>query len=160
MQADAPAAPAGYAPHEIRTGEPTRSARLKWVVVVEETMPEGRAVNAAVCVAAATGQAVPGLLGPDAKDAAGDCHPGLPWAGCTILAASSSQLAAIRRKAVATAGVFVADMPSVAQNTRVYDEYLEQVSTTGTDQLSYYAVSVIGPRNTIDKMVRKLALLT
>lgn len=160
MQTDAPTAPVGYAPQEIRTGEPTRSARLKWVVVVEETLPAGRAVNAAVCVAAATGQAVPGLLGPDAKDAAGDCHPGLPWAGCTILAAASSQLVAIRRKAVTTAGVFVADMPGVAQSTRVYDEYIEQVSTTDTDQLSYYAVSVIGPRNTIDKMVRKLALLT
>jgi hypothetical protein len=159
VQTDASAAVVGYAPEEIHTGEPTRSARLKWVVVVDETLPAGRAVNAAVCVAAATGQAVPGLLGPDAKDAAGDCHPGLPWAGCTILAASSSQLAAIRRKAVTTAGVFVADMPSVAQSTRVYDEYLEQVSTTDTDQLSYYAVSVIGPRNTIDKMVRKLALL-
>jgi len=72
----------------------------------------------------------------------------------------STQLAAIRSKAVATAGVFVADMPSAAQSTRVYDEYLEQVSTTGTDQLSYCAVSVTGPRNTVDKMVRKLALLT
>lgn len=163
MQTDAPAAPAGYPPHEIRTGEPTRSARLKWVVVVEETLPAGRAVNAAVCVAAATGQAVPGLLGPDAKDAAGECHPGpairgLPWAGCAILAASSSQLAAIRSNAAA--GVLVANMPSLAQATRVHDEYLEQVSTTGTGQLSYYAVSVVGPRNTIDKMAGKLALLT
>jgi hypothetical protein len=159
VQTDASAAVVGYAPQEIRTGEPTRSARLKWVVVVEETLSAGRAANAAVCVAAAAGQAVPGLLGPDAKDAAGDCHPGLPWAGCTILAASSSQLAAIRSRAVATAGVFVADMPSVAQSTRIYDEYLEQVSTADTERLNYYAVSVIGPRNTIDKMVRKLALL-
>jgi hypothetical protein len=69
---------------------------------------------------------------------------GLPWAGCPILAASSSQLAAIRSNAAA-AGVLVANMPSLAQATRVHDEYLEQVSTTGTGQLSYYAVSVVGP---------------
>jgi hypothetical protein len=159
VETDAPETAVGYAPHEIRTAEPTRTARLKWVVIVDETLPAGRVVNAAVCVAAATGQAVPGLLGPDAKDGDGVCHPGLPWAGCAILAASSSQLAAIRSKAQVTAGVFVADMPSLAQSTRVYDEYLEQVSTTDTDELEYYAVSVIGPRNTIDKMVRKLALL-
>jgi hypothetical protein len=68
----------------------------------------------------------------------------------------------VRRRAptAAAAGVFMADMPSLAQATRVYDEYLQQVSTTGTGQLRYYAVSVIGPRNTIDKMVSKLALLT
>jgi hypothetical protein len=35
---------------------------------------------------------------------------------------------------------------SLAQSTRVYDEYLEQVSVTGTDELEYYAVSVPGPR--------------
>lgn len=61
--------------------------------------------------------------------------PGLPWASCAILAASSSQLAAIRSNAAA-AGVLVANMPSLAQATRVHDEYLEQVSTTGTGQLS------------------------
>lgn len=159
MQTDPSETVVRSAPDEIRTAEPTRTARLKWVVIVDQTLPAGRMVNAAVCVAAATGQAVPGLLGPDAKDGDGDCHPGLPWAGCAILAASSSQLAAVRSQARGTAGVFVAGMPSLAQSTRVYDEYLEQVSTTDTDELEYYAVSVIGPRNTIDKMVRKLALL-
>ena len=48
----------GYAPDEIRTDEPTRSARLKWVVIVDEALPAGRAVNSAVCVAAATSAAV------------------------------------------------------------------------------------------------------
>ncbi|GII51733.1 hypothetical protein Pth03_01220 [Planotetraspora thailandica] len=149
--------PVGYAPEEILTGEPTRSARLKWVVVVDETLPAGRIVNAAVCVAAATGAAVAGLLGPDAKDASGHVHPGLPWAGCTILAAPPSKLAEIRARADAAEGVFVADMPDLAQATRVYDEYLEQVSASA--ELGYYAVSVIGPRKTVDGIVRKLSLL-
>jgi hypothetical protein len=152
------AAPAvGYAPEEILTGEPTRSARLKWVVVVDEALPAGRIVNAAVCVAAATGAGVPGLLGPDAKDAAGDLHPGLPWAGCTILAASSSQIAEIRAKAAAEEGVYVADMPGLAQRTRVYDGYLEQMSAA--EELDYCAVSVIGPRKRVDGIVRRLSLL-
>lgn len=157
MGVDQSASMIGYAPNEILTGEPTRSAKLKWVVVVDSALPAGRIVNAAVCVAAATGATVPGLLGPDAKDAAGECHPGLPWAGCSILAASSAQIAAIRAKAGAAEGVLVVDMPSLAQSTRVYDEYLAQMSTA--DELSYYALSVIGPRNKVDKIVRKLPLL-
>ena len=127
------------------------------MIVVDAALPPGRAVNAAVCVAAATSVEVDGLLGPDGKDADGLSHPGLPWAGCTILAASSEQLRELREKAAESEGVFVADMPSAAQHTRVYDEYLEQLG--GDDRLDYYAVSLVGPRNRIDKLVKKLSLL-
>ena len=147
----------GFRPDEIRTGESTRSAKLKWVIVVDSALPAGRAVNAAVCVAAATSTGVEGLLGPDGKDADGSIHPGLPWAGCSILAADAEQLRELRAKVSVTDDVFVADMPAAAQNTRVYDEYLEQLASA--DQVAYYAVSVVGPRNRIDKLVKRLELL-
>ena len=151
--------PVGFEPEEVRTGEPTRSARLKWVIVVDSGLPAGRAVNAAVCVAAATGTAVAGLLGPDATDADGSAHPGLPWAGCTILGAASEELSALRVRAAESGGVYVADMPAAAQQTRVYDEYLDQVSALTAEALSYNAVSLVGPRNRIDKLVKRLSLL-
>ncbi|MFS0706045.1 DUF2000 domain-containing protein [Cellulomonas sp. 179-A 9B4 NHS] len=149
----------GFAPDEVRTGEPTRAARLKWVVVVDEAMPAGRAVNAAVCVSAATAAGVDGLLGPDAVDAAGSAHPGLPWAGCAVLAAPADRLAAIRARAAASPRVFVADMPVAAQATRVYDEYLDAVAGAPGDALAYHAVSIVGPRNRVDKIVGRLPLL-
>jgi len=149
----------GFLPDEVDTAAPTRAARLKWVVVVDESLPTGIAANAAICTAAATAAGVTGLLGPDAVDADGSTHPGLPWAGCSVLRASGEQLAAIRAKAAASEGVFVADMPAAAQLTRVYDEYLETVAGTASDALPYYAVSVVGPRNRVDKIVGRLALL-
>ncbi|WP_305789195.1 DUF2000 domain-containing protein [Symbioplanes lichenis] len=149
----------GFTPDEIRTDEPTRSARLKWVVVVDEALPPGRAANAAICVAAATATSVTGLIGPEAKDADGAVHPGLPWAGCTVLGAPAARLGEIRAKAAATLGVFVADMPVNAQATRVYDEYLRQVTEAAGADLAYHAVSLVGPRNRIDKLVHRLALL-
>jgi hypothetical protein len=152
-----PGAEVGYAPEDISTGAPTRSARLKWVIIVDSALPAGPAANAAVCVSAATAQAVPGLLGPDGKDANGSVHPGLPWAGCSILAAPAAELSAIRDRAVSSAGTFTADMPSAAQHTRVYDEYLGQLA--GMEQISYYAVSIVGPRNRVDKLAGKLPLL-
>jgi Spy/CpxP family protein refolding chaperone len=147
----------GFEPDEVRTDEPTRSARLKWVIVIDRALPPGRAVNAAVCVAASTSNAVDGLLGPDGKDAAGSAHPGLPWAGCTILAATGEQLHELRDKATAAEDVFVADMPAAAQQTRVYDEYLQELGAAA--QIDYYAVSLVGPRNRIDKYVKRLSLL-
>ncbi|GIG27834.1 DUF2000 domain-containing protein [Cellulomonas marina] len=151
--------PVGFAPDEIRTAEPTRSARLKWVVVVAEELPPGRAVNAAVCVAAATSRAVTGLLGPDARDADGSVHPGLPWAGCTVLVAPAAALVALRAKAAAAADVFVADMPEAAQTTRVYDEYLAAVAGATGEDLGLLAVGVVGPRNRVDRIVGRLPLL-
>ncbi|MDN4598655.1 DUF2000 domain-containing protein [Leifsonia virtsii] len=149
----------GFRPDEVDTSAPTRSARLKWVVVVDESLPAGLAANAAICTAAATAAGVAGLLGPDAVDADGSTHPGLPWAGCSVLRASAAQLAAIRAKAAAADDVFVADMPAAAQQTRVYDEYLAAVTATEGEALPYYAVSVVGPRNRVDRIVGRLALL-
>lgn len=149
----------GFHPDEIDTGAPTRSARLKWVIVVDETLPTGVAANAAICAAAATATGVEGLLGPDAVDSDGHTHPGLPWAGCSVLRASAEQLTAIHAKARAADGVFVADTPTAAQSTRVYDEYLDAVAATPTDALPLSAVSVVGPRNRVDKIVGRLPLL-
>lgn len=149
----------GFAPEEIDTAAPTRSARLKWVVVVQQDLPAGRAVNAAACVAAAIGAGVQGLLGPDAVDADGSAHPGLPWAGCSVLSAPAAQLAAIRAKAAGTDGVLAVDMPEAAQLTRVYDEYLEVVGDTVSDALNPLAVALVGPRNRVDRIVGRLPLL-
>jgi hypothetical protein len=127
--------------------------------VVDGSLPPGRAVNAAVCTAAATESAVTGLLGDAATDADGNAHPGLPWAGCTVLTADAATLRTIRTKAAARPDIFVADMPAAAQHTRVYTEYLGAVGKTKADDLDYYAISLVGPRNPVDKIVGKLPLM-
>ena len=151
--------PIGFTDDEIDTSAPTRAARLKWVVVINDSIPAGRAVNAAVCVAGATVAAVGGLLGPDAVDAAGHTHPGLPWAGCSVLTADAETLRAIRAKGEAHEATFVADMPEAAQTTRVYDEYLGAMSSSEAEGIEYLAVSLVGPKNRIDKVVGRLPLM-
>jgi hypothetical protein len=149
----------GFSPEEIRTDQSTRQARLKWVVVVDEALASGRAVNAAICVASTTSVAVTGLLGPEAFDASGTAHPGLPWAGCSILAASGQRLTEIHAAAAELDEVFVAGMPAQAQSTRVYDEYREQLADLKPEELRFCAVSLVGPRKRIDKLVHRLPLL-
>jgi hypothetical protein len=149
----------GFADDEISTGESTRNARLKWVVIVDASLPAGRQVNAAVCVAAATATHVRGVLGPDGVDADGGAHPGLPWAGCSILSARPEEMVALREKAVAADGMFVADMPAAAQETRVYDEYLRVLAKTPATDLGDFALSIVGPKNAVARLVKKLPLL-
>ncbi|MCS7477324.1 DUF2000 domain-containing protein [Umezawaea endophytica] len=146
-------------PHEIRTDLPTRNARLKWVMVVDTALGAGLLANAAVCMAAAVGNAIPTLLGPGTTDASGTHHPGLPWTGCSILAGDSVTVGEVRAKAMTREGLLVVDMPEQAQTSRVYDEYLAAVASTEAADLTYYAVSIVGPRNKVDKLVGKLSLL-
>jgi len=159
MTTQAEMARIGFAADQIDQSAGTRDLPYKWVVVVDETLPAGRAVNAAVCVASATVQHTTGLLGESAVDADGSVHPGLPWVGCTVLGATPTRLTEIRAHAAAQPGVVVVDMPTQAQHTRVYDDYLLGVRHTRGADLSYYAVSLFGPRKVIDKAVKGLRLL-
>ncbi|WP_405962364.1 DUF2000 domain-containing protein [Streptomyces sp. NBC_00723] len=149
----------GFAPEEVDFTMSTRRARLKWVVVVDADLPPGRAANAAICAAAPTVASIPGLLGTDATDAEGTMHPGLPWAGCSVLVADSATLRAIRAKAASRTDTFVADVPAAAQSTRVYGDFIAAVGKTRTADFDYCAVSIVGPRNPVDKIVGKLPLM-
>ena len=150
----------GFAPNEVDLSLSARAARLKWVVVVNSGLPVGLAANAAVCVTAATAAAVPGLLGIDVADAEGAMHPALPWVGCPVLTADTATLQGIRARAAGYPDTFVADMPGVAQRTLVYAEYAAVVSKTGAQQMNYSAVSIVGPRNRVGKIVGQLPLMS
>lgn len=147
------------AAEDIRTDLATREAPLKWVIVVDGQLPAGPIANAVACLAAAVGKALPNLVGPAGRDASGTEHAGLPWAGCTVLAADSATVRAIRAAAVRRSELHVADMVDVAQQVRVYDGYLARLAETAADELTYQAVSIVGPRNTVGKLTRRLPLL-
>jgi hypothetical protein len=42
----------------------------------------------------------------------------------------------------------------------VYDEYLDQLSVATAEQLSYQTVSLVDPRNRVDKILGRLSLLS
>lgn len=148
-----------FATDEITTNESTRAARLKWVIIVDKTTPPGRMVNAVACVSASTGALVDGLIAHGGPDASGSEHPGLPWAGCSVLAAGAEQLLNVRTKAIAVEGMLVVDMPLAAQTNRVYDGYLAELERTASTELSLTAISLVGPRSEMDAIVKRLSLL-
>jgi hypothetical protein len=149
----------GFAADEVRTSESTRSSRLKWVIVVDSTLPPGQIVNAAACVAAATAPAITGLLADGGTDADGTVHAGLPWSGCTILAAGTEKLRQVRDQAGGRDDLLVVDMPRAAQETRVYDDYLNRLATLAGSEIDYAAVSLVGPRKRVDRIVGGMGLL-
>jgi len=55
--------------------------------------------------------------------------------------------------------VLLVDMPAAVQAHRVYDHYLAEFASTGPADLNVCAFSLVGPRNRVDKITRKLHLL-
>lgn len=45
------------------------------------------------------------------------------------------------------------------QHTRVYADYLATLEEAPADGIDYYAVSIVGPRKRVDKIVGKLPLM-
>lgn len=149
----------GWSDEEVLIAEPTRNSRLRWVIAVSADAAPGEAANAVACVAAQAGRSIRGLLGPSGTDADAGPHPGLPWAGCTLLTASPTALTDLRLKALAAGDVLVCGMPASAQTNRVYAEYLDELSRTPSTQLDLRALSLFGPKNRISKLTGKLELL-
>jgi hypothetical protein len=144
---------------DVRTDLPTRDVPIKWVTLVDAELNRGLVVNAAACTAAAVGRAIPAVIGPGGEDAVGTYHPGLAWIGCSVLAGTATSLKEIRAKAITKQSVLVVDMVAIAQQVRVYDGYLERLAKADEPDLNYLAVSLVGPRNVVDKLVGGLSLL-
>lgn len=154
-----PPPPPVLADADVRTDQPTRTAKLKWVVVVDRTLPHGLAMNAVACIAASVGRSIPNVVGPGGLDASGGHHRGLAWLGCTVLAGDAAELREIRTRAMAKDGLLVVDMAVQAQAIRVYDDYLAALADADEADITYQAVSVVGPRNKVDKLAGRLPLL-
>ncbi|MDA0565066.1 DUF2000 domain-containing protein [Streptomonospora sp. S1-112] len=147
-------------PQDVRIDVPTRSAPVKWVMVVNRLLEPGLVANTAGCLAAAVARRAPLLVGPGGPDASGAEHPGLPWTGCTVLGAEdAAEVGRIRERALGKAGLLVVDMPALAQVCRVYAGYLESLAQTAAEDVEYHGVALVGPRNRVDKVVGRLPLL-
>nr|WP_246425627.1 DUF2000 domain-containing protein [Streptomonospora nanhaiensis] len=147
-------------PDDVRIDEPTRSAPVKWVMVVNRGLGPGLVANTAGCLAAGVARQAPLLVGPGGPDASGAEHAGLPWTGCTVLGAEdAAEVRRVRERALARDGLLVVDMPALAQVCRVYSGYLESLAATEADDVEYHGVALVGPRNRVDKVVGRLPLL-
>ncbi|MFI5956185.1 DUF2000 domain-containing protein [Cryptosporangium sp. NPDC051539] len=137
----------------------TRQQRTKWVVVVDRDLPIGLIANAAALLSATVGRHLPDLLGPATVDGSGAEHASLPYVGCSILGADGAAVHAIRTKAATKPTLLVVDVPRIAQQSTSYVEYQAAMAATPPEELAYYAVGLVGPKNQVDKLVGGLTLL-
>jgi hypothetical protein len=128
------------------------------VVVVDQSLPPGRAANAAAVIALTLGKRHPHLAGPDLIDASGHAHPGLIPIGIAILASHPSYLGELRTRALRD-GIDIVDFPTQGQQTTDYAEFGARVREVPTEGLSYVGVGLYGRRKAVGRIVGRLSLL-
>jgi hypothetical protein len=128
----------------------------RFVIVVDESLPPGKASNAAAVVAFTFGQRHGRLVGAPLRERDGTTHPGLIPIGITVLKATSEQLSELRAKALPHCDVV--DFPVQGQSTTDYAAFLSSVLTHSGESLRYVAVGLLGPKNRVGKLVGGLSL--
>jgi Protein of unknown function (DUF2000) len=147
-----------YAP-ALMPGQDFNDGVLRCVVVVDGSLPPGRAANAIGMLAVTLGATMAGLPGAALVDADGDVHPGLIPQGLLVLRAPANRLSELRAQAVATQDVGVIDFPTDCQQTNDYDEVRRRVAGIPTADLRYLAILLYGPRRAVSRLTGDLALL-
>src|SRR4029450_6641645 len=93
------------------SGQASNNGALRCVVVVDGSLPPGRAANATGMLALSLGATMAGLPGAALVDADGDAHPGLIPQGLLVLRAPGNRLSELRGQAVASQDVGVMGFP-------------------------------------------------
>jgi uncharacterized protein DUF2000 len=78
-----------------------RVEEMRCVALIDESLPAGKAANAAAVMALTMGARHPHLVGAALLDSAGNLHPGLVPIGIAVLGAPADELVGVRDKAKA-----------------------------------------------------------
>ena len=76
-----------------------------------------------------------------------------------MLAAPAAIVSRVRDDAAGEPELLVTDMAAIAQRAEVYDDYLAELAGTAVADLSYFAVSLLGPRAVVERHTGRLSLL-
>lgn len=132
---------------------------FKCVMVVDEGLPVGRAVNTAGVLALTLGYRLESVIGPDVTDGSGGVHPGITRVPIPVLKASADLVRKTRLKAGEAPGVFVVDFTDAAQTSKTYEDYERKISARTTRELGYLGVALYGDKKAVNRLTGSLPLL-
>ncbi len=138
--------------NEITSRQPERC-----VIVLNEDLPAGKAVNAAAVIALTVGQRHPVLVGPPLIDAEQCEYPGLIPICIPVLAASADEL----KKLLESCRRLALDkviFPVEGQETTRYEEFTAMVQTQRAEQLQLLGMAIIGGKKDVRKLTAQCKL--
>lgn len=136
----------------------TQPYPIKTVMLVDDALPLGLAVNAASISAAMVAHAHPELMGSDV--AVKDFKlPGVVLAPLPVLACRSDRLATIWAT-VREDDDEIRGLPftRLAQSCKTYEEYLDRIAAVTATELVLASLALVGPRKAVTRLTGDFAL--
>lgn len=132
---------------------------VKCVMVIDEALPLGLAVNTATVLAITLGHRTGSLVGPDVVDGSAQVHTGITTLPIPILKAQGAVIKAIRQQAAGIKNLFVVDFSHIAQRTKTYRDYTQQMAALTSPHIEYLGIALYGEKKAINKLTGNLPLL-
>lgn len=136
-------------------------AKEKCVVVIDEALPSGIAVNTGVILGMTMGKHMPEVIGRDVRDEDGNVHLGIISFPVPVLKGSQEILKDLRHKLNQPEfrELLVTDFSDLAQGCGIYSEFMEKMSKTPEEQLQYLGIALCGSKKMVNKLTGNLPLL-
>lgn len=133
----------------------------KFVIVINENLPQGIAANTAAIIGMSLGKKLPEAVGRDVTDQSGSLHPGIVELPVPILKSSAVTIQEIRNiiQKVEYSSLTAVDFTDLAQGCRTYDEYIEKMALASDDSLKYFGIGLCGPKKKINRLTGSLPLM-
>lgn len=134
---------------------------MKCVMVINKDLPLGLIANTAAVLAVTIGNKNHDMIGEDVLDGSGSTHRGITQAVISILSGDSQLISALRQKLnqVGNDELFYVDFCDVAQRSKKYTEYKDNLANTAGERLNYLGIAIYGPNNRVDKLTGNIPLL-
>lgn len=117
---------------------------VKCVMVIDESLPLGIAMNTAGVLGISLGKKIPECVGVDVMDQDGIAHAGTIQIPVPILKMSGEELKELVHQVKNDEELTMLDFTDIAQGCKVYDEYIERSAQHKTEEFTYYGIALFG----------------
>jgi hypothetical protein len=134
---------------------------MKLVVIINQDLPLGLIANTATVLGLSLGDRVKGIIGPDIQDKDGRVHAGITQVNIPVLGVNGEQLKSLYDSLFDAQyeDVTVIDFNTVAQRSKCYEDYTQELAACSQEKLDYLGVCLYGPAPKINKLTGSLRLL-
>lgn len=130
----------------------------KCVMVIDETLPLGIAMNTAAVLGISLGKKIPECVGEDVKDKDEVLHAGTIQIPVPILKMNSENLKQLVNDIEVDDDLQFIDFSDIAQGCKVYEEYIERSLQHKTNEFTYYGIALYGNKKKVNKLTGSLPL--
>ena len=133
----------------------------KCVMIIDENLPLGMAVNAAAIMGISMGKEMPDVVGKDVFDKSGNRHLGIIEFPVPVLKGNAEMMQTIRRKLYEPefADLAVVDFSDLAQGCKTYGEFVEKMTLVSEIELRYLGIGICGAKKKVNKLTGSIGLL-